>query len=117
MTHLRRVAASLALGITIFMLSVPIAGFLEFLGSPKVASIFGWPFLVFKPLLPCLPLGSKMCADDALLSGMYRWSIALGIGVYASLSYLLLTVTRSRPLTIGSSDREAPSSADGGGDR
>src|SRR3984957_20617438 len=107
MTRLRRVAASLALGTTIFMLSLPIAGFFELLGSPKVASIFASPLLVFTTLLPCLALGSKMCAGDAILSGMHRWSIALGIGVYASLSYLLLTVTRGRPLTIGSSDRGA----------
>ena len=100
MTHLRRAAASLALGTTIFMLSLPIAGFFELLDSPKVASIIVWPFLVFKPLLACLPLGNKMCVGDAFLSGMLRWSIALGIGVYASLSYLLLTVIRSRPLTI-----------------
>ena len=115
MTHLRKVAASLALGALFFALSVPIGLLFEFLGLSKVAAVFIWPFLVLKPLIPCLALGSPMCEGDAFASGMYRSSIALGICVYASLSYVLLTVARRRPLTIGSSDRGAASSESQGG--
>jgi len=104
MTH-RKVAASLALGALIFALSMPIGLLFELLGLSKVAAVFMWPFLVLKPLIPCLPLGNPMCEGDAFASGMYRWSIALAIGVYASLSYVLLIVARRRPLTNGSSDR------------
>jgi hypothetical protein len=103
--YLRKVAAALGLGALIFALSMPVGMLLELLGLSKVAAVFMWPFLVLKPLIPCLPLGSPNCEGDAFLSGMYRWSIALGIGVYAILSHVLLTVTRKRPLTIGSSDR------------
>ena len=103
---MRTVTASFGLGVLIFALTIPIGLMLGFLGFTKVAAVFIWPFLALKPLIPCLPLGSPTCEGDAFISGMYRWSIALGIGVYAILSYLLLTVARRRPLTIGSSDRE-----------
>lgn len=117
MTHLRKVAASLGLGVLIFALTMPIGFMFAFLGFTKVAAVFAWPFLALKPLIPCLPLGNPTCEGDAFVSGTYRWSIALGIGVYAGLSYLFLTVARRRPLTIGSSDRGAASSLSQGGDR
>jgi hypothetical protein len=106
MTHLRKVASSFAFGALIVMLSMPIGMLFEFLGLSKVAAVFMWPFLLLKPLIPCLPVGSPTCEGDAFISGMYRWSIALAVCVYASLSYVLLTVARRRPLANGSSDRE-----------
>jgi len=117
MTHLRKVAASLALGALIFALSMAIGFLFEFIGLFKVAAFFIWPFLVLKPLIPCLPPGSPMCEGDAFASGMYRWSITLGVCVYAGLSYVLLTVARRRPLTVGSSDRGVSSSVSQGVER
>jgi hypothetical protein len=115
--YLRKVAASIGLGALIFALSMPVGLMFELLGLSKVAAVFMWPFLVLKPLIPCLPLDSPTCEGDAFLSGMYRWSIALGICVYAGLSFVLLTMARRRPLTIGWSDRRAPSSMGQGGNR
>jgi hypothetical protein len=105
MKHLRKAAASLSLGALIFGLSMPFGLLFEFLGLPKVAALFMWPFLVLKPLIPCMPLGSPLCEGDAFASGMYRWSIALGICVYASLMYMVLTIAWRRPLTVAQPDR------------
>lgn len=44
----------------------------EVVGLSKVAAALVWPFLILKPLMPCLPLGSPNCESDAFLSGTYR---------------------------------------------
>jgi hypothetical protein len=101
---MRKVAISFGLGSLIFVVTMLVGFLFGFIGITGVASALVWPFLALKPLIPCLPQGSPTCEGDAFASGTYLWSIALGIGAYTGLSYLLLTIARRRPLTIAGAD-------------
>jgi hypothetical protein len=70
MTPLRKLLVSLGLGALITAVSLPLGVLLGLMGLTKVAMFFVWPFLVLKPLIPCLPLGSPDCEGDAFVSGI-----------------------------------------------
>jgi hypothetical protein len=71
------------------MLSVVIGFVLSLIGLGRVADILLWPFLVMKPLIPCMP-HAPGCEGDAFASGTVYLSFALAVAQYAILAYVFV---------------------------
>lgn len=79
MRVLRNVAVVLAIGAVLAILSCVLGFVLYWVGLERLSTIFLWPFLALKPLIPCLPRGAPDCEGDAFASGTIYVSFALAV--------------------------------------
>ena len=90
MTVLRNVWLPIAVGAVLAILCCVFGFGLAWAGQEKFATVFLWPFLVLKPLIPCVPRAAPQCVGDAFASGTVYLSFGLAVVEYSIIAAFIM---------------------------
>ena len=92
-SNLRTLALCLGIGVVLAILHFIVGAGLELGHFFKAATVILWPYIMLKPLAPCLPAGDPNCVGDTIQSGVFFLSFGLSVGMWSLVTYGVLRMT------------------------